>query len=184
MYDFDVSGMVAGRHAWFRDVYNEAFSNAKAHADVEVVSQVQRTRSLFPRDLLDRTRAYFTGKKADAYRALDQSRLDAEAARPVRQYMDAFFAAIGSDDAFYRPVVVAKDTAAYEDAARARSACPAAGVVPVGTPVSDPLETNGEMVRVVLLDALWRWAPPMKCSAMQRTAIWIQKSAIGRDYPK
>jgi hypothetical protein len=183
MYDFDVSGMVAGRHAWFRDVYNEAFSSAKSHVDVEVVSQVQRTRSLFPRDLLDRTRAYFTARKADAYRALDQSRLDAEAARPIRQYMDAFFAAIGPDDAFYRPVVVTKDTAAYEDAARARSACPAAAVVPVGTPVSDPLETSGEMVRVVLLDALWRWSPPMKCPAMQRSPVWIQKSAIGKAYP-
>src|SRR4030095_3411893 len=54
IYDFDVSGMVTGHHAWFRDVYNEAFSPSKSQAEVEVVSQLQRTRSLFPRDLLDK----------------------------------------------------------------------------------------------------------------------------------
>jgi hypothetical protein len=184
IYDFDVSGMVAGHHAWFRDVYNEAFSASKSQAEVEVVSQLQRTRSLFPRDLLDKTRAYFTSKKADAYRALDRSRLDADTARPIRQYMDVFFAAIGSDDVFYRPVVVAKDTVAYKDAGRTGPACPTATTVPIGTPVGEPTDMNGEMVQVVLLDALWRWAPPVKCPQMQRGAVWLDRSAIGKDYPK
>jgi hypothetical protein len=49
IYDFDVAGMVAGYHRWFGDVFNEAFVSSRSHPQIEVISQVQRTRTLFTR---------------------------------------------------------------------------------------------------------------------------------------
>jgi hypothetical protein len=183
MYDFDVSGTVAGQHRWFNDVFNEAFLPSASHAQIEVISQLQRTRTLFARADLDRTRQRFMEKKADAYRALDRSDVDADGRRTIKEYLDAFFDGIGSDEAFYRPVVTARDTAAYADANRSTSVCSARGAIPVGTPVSDPLQTSGDMIQVRVLDALWHWAPPVTCPEMHKTAVWIDKAAVGRDYP-
>ena len=70
IYDFDVSGMVAGRHLWFGDVYNEAFIPSKSHPEIEVLGQLQRTRALFTRDVLDAARKRFIERKAGAYDAL------------------------------------------------------------------------------------------------------------------
>jgi hypothetical protein len=39
------------------------------------------------------------------------------------------------------------------------------------------------MIQVRLLDVLWHWAPPVKCPEMHTTAVWIDKAAVGRDYP-
>ena len=119
IYDFDVSGMVAGRHTWFGDVYNEAFVSSKSHAEVEVLGQVQRTRALFARGVLDATRARFTERKAEAYRRC-AARLDEPGRRRIQEYMDAFYDAIGSDDAFYRPVVTAPNTMPYHGRSRRR----------------------------------------------------------------
>ena len=134
--------------------------------------------------MLNRTRAHFVQRKSDAYRTLDRGGLDADGARIVRQYLDAFYTAIESDPAFYRPVVTATDTTAYADASRGAAACPGISTVPVGTPVGEPQGANGDMVQVMLLDALWRWAPPVKCPGMQKGPVWIDKRAIGKDYPK
>jgi hypothetical protein len=182
MYDFDVTGMVTGRHAWFGEVYNEAFIGSRSHAEIEVLGQVQRTRTLFPRAVLDATRAEFVKRKADAYHAFEDAPLDPSGRRRIREYLDSFFGAIESDEAFYRPVVTARDVMAFTTPDRAAAVCPAQGPVPEGTPVSQPLDTRGEMVQVILLDALWRW-PPGKCPAIQKGAVWIEKSAIGSDFP-
>ena len=183
IYDFDVSGMVAGHHRWFGDIFNEAFLPSASPARLEVISQLQRTRTLFGRADLDRTRRHFTQKKADAYRLLDESDLDSAGRGTIKEYLDTFFEAIGSDDAFYRPVVTAPNAVAYADASRRSAVCPARGPIPAGTPVSDPVQTSGDMIQVRLLDALWHWAPPVKCPDIRKTPVWIDKAAVTRDYP-
>ena len=91
VHDFDVSGMVTGRHPWFRDVFSEQFSASHSQADVEVTAQLQRTRSLFPRGVLDATRAAFRNRKDDAYRTLEGGRLDPAGRDHAKRYLDAFF---------------------------------------------------------------------------------------------
>jgi len=182
MYDFDVSGIVTGHHPWFKDVFNAEFAPAKTPIETEVLAQVQRTRSLFSRAELDAARAEFVRRKGDAYRTFEQSGLDAGGRRIAQQYLDSFYRAIETDDAFYRPVVVAPNTRLFANENR-QAACGAANTVPVGTPVSEALQKNGTLVQVWLLDALWRWAAPVKCAAVHQGPVWIEAAAIGRDYP-
>ena len=182
MYDFDVSGIVTGHHPWFEDVFNATFSPAKSPADTEVLAQVQWTRSLFARADLDAARHEFVSRKAAAYRALEQSGLDTGGRRIAQQYLDSFYRAIESDDAFYRPVVTAANTRLYANENR-QVACAAQGAVPPGTPVSEPLQKNGTLVQVWVLDALWHWAAPAKCGAIREGPVWIEAAAISRDYP-
>jgi hypothetical protein len=176
MHDFDIAGMVTTRHTWFGKVFNRAF--AKSEAEVEVLAQVQRTRSVFPRDVLDATRRAFVGRKAAAYDALDDSLMDDVGREATRSYLDAFFAAIETDEAFYRPVIVAR-TPVLADAAGSRAACPEEA--PPGTPVGPALETAGDKSRVVVLDALWRWAE--KCEAIRLNPVWVPTAAISESYP-
>lgn len=184
MYDFDVTGMVAGRHIWFGDVYNEAFVSSKSHPEIEVVGQLQRTRALFPRAVLDATRARFMARKAEAYGALKDAPLDETGRRTIQQYVDAFYNAIGSDAAFYRPVVVAPNTMPYTTAERTAVACQDRGAIPVGTAVSDPIATQGSMIQVVLLDTQWNWATPVKCPDIHKGPVWIESRAVSKDFPK
>jgi len=183
-YDFDVSGMVAGRHLWFGDVYNESFVPSKSHPEVEVIGQLQRTRALFPRAVLDATRKRFMERKAEAYTALRQAPLDEGGRRRIQEYVDAFYDAIGSDNAFYRPVVTAPDTMPYATAERGGVVCGERGAIPIGTAVGEPLATRGSMVQVVLLDTQWNWATPVKCPDIHKGAVWIEASAVGRDFPR
>jgi hypothetical protein len=182
MYDFDVSGIVTGHHPWFKDVFNAEFAPTKTPIETEVLAQVQRTRSLFSRTELDATRAEFVKRKGEAYRTLEQSGLDAGGRKIAQQYLDSFYRAIETDGAFYRPVVVAADTRLFANENR-QPACNAANTVPAGTPVSEPLQKNGTLVQVWLLDALWRWAAPVKCADVHQGPMWIEAAAIGRDYP-
>jgi len=183
MYDFDVSGMVAGKHRWLKDVLNTAFVSSGSPVEVEVVSQVQRTRTLFDRRVLDATRQHFLQRKGDAYRALDVATIDAQGRQHIRNYLDAFYAAIAPDEAFYRPVVTGKAASAFANAAGNTPVCVNSSVIPVGTPVSEPIEHQGQRVKVTLLDALWHWAPPIKCDPIHNGAVWVETSAIGTDFP-
>jgi hypothetical protein len=183
IYDFDVSGMVAGRHHWFGDVYNESFDDSWSHPALEVLGQVQRTRSLFTRAVLDATRAYYAGRKGRAYAALAASNADDQGRVIIREYLDSFFAAIESDEAFYRPVVTASGVKPFADAAASRAICPALGAIPVGTPISAPIDTRSGMIQVTLLDALWHWAPPAKCAEIHSSAVWIPARSVSRNYP-
>jgi hypothetical protein len=177
IHDFDIAGMVTTRHTWFSKVFNRAF--AETEQEVEVLAQVQRTRSVFPRDLLDATRAELIGRKAVAYQVLADSEMDDGGRRTAADYLDAFFAAIETDEAFYRPVIVAR-TPVYLDAAASRPAC--ADEAPAGTPVSPALETVGEYSRVVPLDALWQWAE--KCEAVRLNPVWVPTAVISSRYPQ
>ena len=183
MYDFDVSGMVTGQHRWFKDVFNAAFVSTSSPIDVEVLSQVQRTRTLFDRSVLDATRQRFVQRKGDAHRIVESATLDSRGRQQITQYLDAFYAAIESDEAFYRPVVTAKGTMAFSDALGNAPVCPARNTIPIGTPVSEPIESSGTRVKVMLLDALWHWAPPIKCEAIRSDGIWIDASAISEEFP-
>jgi len=183
IYDFDVSGMVAGEHRWFGQVFNDAFLPSRSRPAIEALSQVQRTRTLFGRAVLDATRKEFMDRRADIYRALDQSPLDEPGRQRIREYADGFFAAIGPDQAFYRPVVTRPDTAPYAGNDRAAQVCSIAGPIPVGTPVSEPLERRGDMIRVVLLDALWHWTGPNDCPEIRKGAVWIERGAVSNDFP-
>jgi hypothetical protein len=177
MHDFDIAGMVTTRHTWFTKVFNRAFADSEA--EVEVLAQVQRTRSVFPRDLLDATRKEMAGRKGAAYRTLDDSPMDDVGRAAARSYLDAFFAAIETDEAFYRPVIVAR-TPVLADASGSRPACPAEA--PPGTPVSAPLETSGDKSRVIVLDALWQWAE--KCEAIRLNPVWVPTAVISASYPQ
>jgi hypothetical protein len=181
--DFDIAGMVTGRHAWFDDVFTAAFSPARSPIDVEVVAQVQRTRSLFTRAVLDATRHDFLNRRAAAYVELSRARLDPAGRRVIRQYLDAFYAAIGTDAAFYRPVLIKDGARLYLDAQKSREACKPGDTIPIGTAVGDPSARSGAMMQVPLLDVMWRWAPPNRCDALHAGPVWIEQGAVGTDYP-
>jgi hypothetical protein len=183
IYDFDVSGMVAGRHAWFKNNFNENFVPSRSQTEVEVLAQVQRTRTLFSRTDLDAARADFVKRKPDAYQGLASAPIDPAGKRTAQEYLDAFYAAIGSDQAFYRPVVTKAGAKLYANEERA-VVCASRGAIPIGTPVSEPVQTKGALIQVHILDALWHWAPPAKCAAVREGPVWIEADAVSRDFPK
>jgi hypothetical protein len=182
MKDLDLAGVVVGKHAWFDTVFNPAFVPSKSAVDVEVLSQVQRTRSLFPRADLDTTRRTFLERKAAVYEALDKSGVDADGRAIARAYLDGFYKAIADDAEFYRSVVFKADVQVYTDAARTHEACGVKDVLRAGTPVNE-LQKSGTMSQVVILDAMWRWADKDSCKAVRTGPVWIQSDAITRDYP-
>ena len=182
-YDFDLAGMVTGYHRWFPLVFNPAFAPGASEAAVKVLAQLQRTRSLFTRAQLDAARAEFVKHKEEAYAVLADAQLDDAGRRHAAEHLDAFYAVIESDERFYLPVVVADNTRMYLDARRKRRAC-ADAVVPRGTPVSAPVEIRDSMQAVVILDALWQWAPPApECEAVLSGSVWVPASAISSHYP-
>jgi hypothetical protein len=184
IYDFDLAGAVVGRHVWFDQVFDRSFSVPPSSISVEVQSQVQRTRSVFPRSTLDATRAAFMRARETVLDQIERAPVDDEGRRFAREYVTAFYDAI-SDEAFYRPVVVGDGHEAYADAGRIQPACGGARtVVPAGTPVGAALESRGGMVRVRVLDALWRWTADSRCDRIHRESIWIDASAIDADFPR
>jgi hypothetical protein len=183
IYDFDVAGMVAGGHHWFNDTYNDAFVPSRSHVAVEVLGQVQRTRTLFSRADLDATRRHFIARKPDVYRLLGSADLDEAGKRLAREHLEAFYGAIESDDAFYRPVVVHGDLYAFADAAATQPLCADAGPIPVGTAVSEASEVTARMMRVVLLDTTWHWATPAPCAPIHTGPVWVARDAVSRDFP-
>ena len=181
-YDFDLAGMVTGHHRWFALVFNPAFAPGAPEAALEVLSQLERARTLFTRAQLNATRAEFVRYKKDAYAALADAQLDDAGRRQAAAYLGAFYAVIESDERFYLPVVVVNKTRIFLDAQATRLAC-ADAVVPPGTPVSAPIETRDSMQRVLILDALWKWAPPGECDAVLSGSVWVSASSISSDYP-
>lgn len=181
MYDFDLAGIVTGAHPWFGRVYDDHFLPSRSHPAIETLGQVERTRTLFDRAVLDRTRRRFLAAKADAYRTIAQAEIDDEGRAFARAYLDGFYAAITDADAFYRPVVVQPGTLPYATSAGSAGACGRDDRIPVGTAVGEPLAREGGRVRVPLLDVTWHWAS--RCDAVHRSPVWVDAGAIGRDYP-
>jgi hypothetical protein len=183
MADFDLAGIVVGPHNWFDKVYFDGFLSSRSHVEIEVLSQVQRTRSLFSRAELDAARRHFLERKAAAYEALARSGLDPHGGELAQQHLDAFFGAI-ADAAFYRPVITKPNMAVYIDAAKSREACGPGELALRGSPVN-VITSEGEMAQVTLLDARWRWGwrQTPTCKAITTGPVWIDKAAIGTDYP-
>jgi hypothetical protein len=182
MKDFDLAGMVVGRHPWFDKVWNPAFVASKSHTEIEVLSQVQRTRSLFPRAQLDAERKHFLARKPAVYTALEAATVDDEGRAIARAYLDDFYEAIAHDERYYRPIVVRGDVQVFLDAEGTREACGPKDVMRPGTPVNE-LQRSGAMSQVVILDAMWRWASRNECNAVQDGPVWIASDSIIRDYP-
>jgi hypothetical protein len=180
--DFDLAGVVVGRHNWFEKVYNAGFVPSRSSVEIEVISQVQHTRSLFSRAQLDETRRHFLERKSALYDVLATVRLDPRGRELGQQHLDAFFKAIASDAAFYRPVVVKPDARVYLDATKSREACGAGDTVLPGTPITE-IRRDGPMVEVTLLDARWHWAPPAECRAVKEGTVWIAADTIATEYP-
>ncbi len=180
--DFDLAGMVVGRHQWFAKVYNVDFVASRSPVDVEVLSQVQRTRSLFTRADLDLARRHFLERRRAVYDALADAPLDPRGRELARQHLDAFYAAIENDASFYGPMVVKPDVRVYADAAKTREACGPGDTLLPGTPVRE-LGRDGGVAEVAILDARWHWAPPASCPAVQTGTVWIDAGAISTNYP-
>jgi hypothetical protein len=152
--------------------------------EVEVLSQVQRTRTLFSRNDLDAVRAEFTGNKSLAYRTLAASPVDDGGRKTIELYLNAFFAAIERDDRFYAPVVATNDGRIFLDPAAGSPACDNEPLQS-GTPVSDPLEVSGTMSKVRVLNALWQWDGSSRtCDAVANVPVWIGSNALSREYPQ
>jgi len=182
-YDFDISGMVTGDHLWFHSTFGRTSGTDSAtKIAVEVLSQLERTRSLFSRATLDQTRAAFIERKQAAYDLLARVSIDDEGRLFITQYLDNFFRVIENDDAFYRPVVSKPSATISLDASGTRAAC-ASNTAPVGTVVSDIVETRGPVSRVRLLDVLWHWTDARRCDVVHNEPVWIPTASISTDYP-
>jgi hypothetical protein len=181
MKDFDLAGIVVGRHQWFDKVWNRAFVPSKSEPEIEVLSQVQRTRSLFPRAQLDAERRHLLDRRAAVYAAVDAATVDDKGRALAREYLDAFFRAI-ADEQYYRPIVARTDVQVFVDAEGTQEACGPKDVMRPGTPVNE-LQKAGSRSQVIVLDAMWRWASRNECHAVQDGPVWISTSAIVRDYP-
>ena len=182
MKDFDLAGMVVGRHTWFDKVWNRAFVPSQSEIEIEVLSQVQRTRSLFPRATLDAERRHFVDRKAAVYDAVRAAAVDDKGREIARAYLDAFYAAITDDEQYYRPIVVRTDVQIFRDAKGTEEACGPKDVMRPGTPVNE-IQRSGSMSQVVVLDAMWRWASRNECHAVQDGPVWIPSDAIIRNFP-
>lgn len=182
MKDFDLAGIVVGRHSWFKTVWNPAFVPSKSETEIEVLSQVQRTRSLFSRAELDAERRRLIERKAAVYEALQRAPVDEKGRANARAYIDAFYKAISDDAEYYRPVVARADVQVFLDPEGAKEACGPKDVMRPGTPVNE-IQKSGSMSQVIMLDANWRWASKNECNAVQDGPVWIRSDAITRDYP-
>lgn len=181
MYDFDLAGMVTGRHRWFDRRFDQAFVASRSVFEIEAISQVQRMRGLFSRADLDEARARFTSRKAAAYQALKTATVDRQGRDIMRSYLDAFFAAIENDADFYRDVIVHGGEFAYADPDGAAAVCTEQGPLPVGTPVSEPRASTATMVQIHLLDVLGEVAK--ECPALRHGPVWVHRAAVSADFP-
>ena len=181
MKDFDLAGTVVGHHPWFATVFNPAFVPSRSETSVDVISHVQRARSLLSRAELDALRRGFVERKAAAYRVVDTADVDEQGRALARAHLDAFYEAI-SDEQFYRPVVARTDVLVYQDAAKTMEACGPKDTVRVGTPVN-ALRRSDQMSQVLLLDAMWRWGAKHPCNAILHGPVWIESAAITSQFP-
>ncbi len=181
MKDFDLAGTVVGHHPWFSTMFNAAFAPSRSETETDVIAQVQRARSLFPRAELDALRRGFVERKPAAYRAVDTADVDPAGRDLARAHLDAFYRAI-SDEGFYVPVVAHADVQLYKDAGRKVEACGPRDTIRAGTPVK-PLQRSGSMSQVILLDAMWRWGPKNSCQATLDGPVWVESAAITSQFP-
>jgi hypothetical protein len=139
-------------------------------------------RSLFSRAELDDARARFTRHKQAVYRAVESASVDRQGREIIRSYLDAFFAAIGTDADFYRSVMTRGGELAYADPDGAAAVCSELGPIPIGTPVSEPQASTETMVQIHLLDVVGELAK--ECPALRNGPVWVHRAAVGADFPE
>jgi hypothetical protein len=181
IYDFDLAGSVTGAHPWFDRVYFDGILPSRSHRAIEVLGQVQRTRTLFSRAQLDRSRTRFTATREKAYRVLDEATLDDEGRRFAREYLDAFYDGIRTDESFYRAAVVESGSLPYVKSTGDEGACGTGDHIPVGTVIGPVLGRDNGRVQAPLLDVWWHWAS--RCAPVHRGAVWVDAQAIAADFP-
>jgi hypothetical protein len=181
VYDFDLSGIVTGRHVWFESVFPDRFGWARSPAAVEVLAQVQRTRSLFGRAVLDDMRRTFLARRDALLAAVSDVPLDAGGRANAEAYLGAFFEAIAADETFYSPVVTRTDVVAFKSAEASQPWCDPAQRVPIGTPVAPAPPRPDGLVEVALLDVFWHWAGG--CPVARPGPAWIRADSIETGYP-
>jgi hypothetical protein len=101
LYDFDLSGMVAGRREWFAGAVTAAFDPPRAAIEQEILGQVQRLRSFYSRAEIDSSRRRFISRKPAIRAALEAATVDPVGRALATTYLDVFFSIIGSDEQFY-----------------------------------------------------------------------------------
>src|SRR5205085_10358629 len=87
LYDFDLAGVVVGRHIWFDQVFSADAVQPPSAIRVEVEAQVQRTRSLFERAILDDTRRHFLTARPALLRRIEASGADDKGKALAREYL-------------------------------------------------------------------------------------------------
>jgi hypothetical protein len=184
IYDFDLAGIVVGRHVWFTEIFDDSFVPSGSRIEIAMLAQLQRARSLFDRGRLDSTRQYFLQRRDALYKAVADSTADAQGKSLATTHLDTFFALIGSDEQFYRPVIFGEQVEARADSRTSQPVCGERNTIPVGTPVTAPLEADGNMIRVRLLDVMWHWTPERRCDAIHREPVWVPRSAVTSQYPR
>jgi len=178
--DFDLTGPVTGPHIWFDHAFPRGF--AASDIDTEVIAQVQRTRTLFNRPMLDRMRQDFIARRERIISAIDRGAVDPRGSELAHAYVDAFYRAMPDAD-FYRPVVAQPGVRIFTTANGSTEACGAGDTIPPGTPLKELRRENGR-AEVQLLDALWKWAPPTECVPVHQSPVWIDPSSISADFPR
>ena len=119
---------------------------------------MQRTRSLFPRHAIDAARAFFLARRADIDAAVKDVPVDPQGRTFAARYLQAFFSAIESDEAFYVPVVTRAGLAPLAAGGPgAPVACGANDFFPVGTPVNQVSAPGPSLAEVQVLDVFWKW---------------------------
>jgi len=101
LYDFDLSGMVAGRREWFGGTLTAAFNPPRAAIEKEILGQVQRLRSFYSRAELDSARRRFISRAPAIHATLDAATVDPVGRALAATYLDVFFSIVGSDEQFY-----------------------------------------------------------------------------------
>ena len=149
--------MVVGRHSWFKTIFNPAYVPSKSEIEIEVLSQVQRTRSLFSRADLDAQRRHFTERKTPIYAV---ARSGGRSIRRDARSRAGTWTASSRRSPTTSPSTVPwsrKATCGSTSTRRrpGKRASPTNLVRP-GTPVNE-LQRSGAMSQVVILDANWRW---------------------------
>jgi hypothetical protein len=101
LYDFDLSGIVAGRREWFAGAVTAAFDPPRAAIAHEILGQLQRMRSFYSRAELDAARRRFMSRRSTIQAVLDTAAVDPIGRALATAYLDVFFSIIGSDEQFY-----------------------------------------------------------------------------------
>ena len=147
MKDFDLAGIVVGRHAWFDKVWNRAFVPSKSETEIEVSARSSARDRCFRARSWTRNGGISSAGRLPSTRRSTAPRWTSKGREIARAYLDAFYAAIADDEQFYRPIVVRNDVQIFLDPEGTQEACAPKDVMRPGTPVNE-IQNAGSMSQV------------------------------------